>query len=48
MGNAFIDEALCRGCGMCVAECPNKAIELHQYEVNQLYERIGIALAEVD
>ncbi|MBP1763675.1 MAG: putative glutamate synthase small subunit [Firmicutes bacterium] len=48
MGNAFIDKALCRGCGMCAAECPNKAIELHQYEVNQLYERTGIALAEVD
>lgn len=26
IGAAFIDPALCRGCGMCVAECPGKAI----------------------
>jgi heterodisulfide reductase subunit A len=26
LGAAFIDPALCRGCGMCVAECPGKAI----------------------
>jgi len=26
VGAAFIDPALCRGCGMCVAECPGKAI----------------------
>lgn len=25
-GAAFIDPALCQGCGMCVAECPGKAI----------------------
>ena len=26
VGAAFIDPGLCRGCGMCVAECPAKAI----------------------
>lgn len=26
LGAAFIDPGLCRGCGMCVAECPGKAI----------------------
>jgi heterodisulfide reductase subunit A len=26
LGAAFIDPGLCRGCGMCVAECPAKAI----------------------
>jgi heterodisulfide reductase subunit A len=26
IGAAFIDPGLCQGCGMCVAECPNKAI----------------------
>ncbi len=26
LGAAYIDPALCRGCGMCVAECPGKAI----------------------
>lgn len=26
LGAAFIDPALCRGCGTCVAECPGKAI----------------------
>ena len=25
-GAAYIDPALCKGCGMCVAECPGKAI----------------------
>ncbi|MDZ7698104.1 MAG: 4Fe-4S binding protein [Deltaproteobacteria bacterium] len=25
-GAAYIDPGLCRGCGMCVAECPGKAI----------------------
>jgi len=27
-GAAFIDPALCKGCGMCVAECPGKAITM--------------------
>ena len=26
-GEIFIDKLKCRGCGMCVAECPNRAIE---------------------
>jgi heterodisulfide reductase subunit A len=26
IGAAYIDPGLCQGCGMCVAECPAKAI----------------------
>ncbi len=28
-GAAFIEPSVCRGCGVCVAECPAKAITLH-------------------
>jgi len=27
-GAAYIDPGLCQGCGMCVAECPGKAISM--------------------
>lgn len=47
MGSASISEVECRGCGMCAAECPNKAIELNHYEIDKLRERVDIALAEV-
>jgi heterodisulfide reductase subunit A len=47
MGSASIVSAECRGCGMCAAECPNKAIELCHYEVDKLRDRVDIALAEV-
>jgi heterodisulfide reductase subunit A len=46
MGSAHISAAECRGCGVCAAECPNKAIELGHYEVDQLRESIHIALTE--
>jgi len=35
---AYIEEALCRGCGLCAAECPGKAIELQHYSDAQLVE----------
>lgn len=27
---AVVDEALCRGCGVCANECPNDAIRLSE------------------
>lgn len=46
-GQSEINPAKCHGCGMCVAECPAKAIQLMQFEddrilatVEQLFERI--------
>jgi heterodisulfide reductase subunit A len=47
MGAAYISPAECRGCGMCVSECPNKAIKLHHYEDDQVLERVATALTEV-
>jgi heterodisulfide reductase subunit A2 len=48
MGSAAIAAAECRGCGICAAECPNRAVELRHYEVGKITERIGIALTEVN
>lgn len=47
MGAAYIEPAECRGCGMCVSECPNKAIKLHHYEDQQVLDRVETALTEV-
>jgi len=47
-GYSEIDPAKCHGCGICAAECPAKAIQLMQYEDDQimagltgLFERIA-------
>jgi heterodisulfide reductase subunit A len=35
-GAAYIDPALCTGCGTCTAECPAKAIQLVSYRDEQI------------
>jgi heterodisulfide reductase subunit A len=47
-GYSQIDPAKCHGCGVCAAECPAKAIQLMQFEDDQitakldgLFERIS-------
>ena len=45
IGAAFIDAALCRGCGMCVAECPGKAIFMSNCSDQMLTEAPGVLLA---
>jgi heterodisulfide reductase subunit A-like polyferredoxin len=46
-GVSEIDEALCRGCGVCAAECPAKAIELNWYEDDQVMCKVESLLEEV-
>jgi heterodisulfide reductase subunit A-like polyferredoxin len=52
LGAAEITAAACRGCGLCPAECPAKAIQLQHYTDDQvmakesaLFEAIDLALA---
>ncbi|MGD2205345.1 MAG: FAD-dependent oxidoreductase [Anaerolineae bacterium] len=52
MGAAEITAAACRGCGLCPAECPAKAIQLQHFTDEQvlakeeaLFEAIDVALA---
>ncbi len=46
-GVSEIDEALCRGCGICAAECPAKAIELSWYEDEQVMSKVEALLEGV-
>ena len=39
-GISVVDEALCRGCGMCVASCPYSAIELTDEGVAKVNEAV--------
>jgi heterodisulfide reductase subunit A len=45
IGAAFIDASLCRGCGMCVAECPGKAIFMANCSDQMLTEAPSVLLA---
>ncbi|MDR2340231.1 MAG: FAD-dependent oxidoreductase [Deltaproteobacteria bacterium] len=44
-GHAHMEPAICQGCGVCVGECPGKAIKLHFFTDEQLLAKVG-ALAE--
>ena len=39
-GHSEIDPAKCHGCGVCAAECPAKAIQLMQYEDDQIMAKL--------
>jgi heterodisulfide reductase subunit A len=39
-GYSEIDPAKCHGCGLCASECPAHAIELMQYEDDQLLAKV--------
>jgi heterodisulfide reductase subunit A len=45
IGAAFIDSSLCKGCGMCVAECPGKAIFMSSCSDQMLTEAPSVLLA---
>ena len=44
LGAATIDPGLCRGCGMCVAECPGKAIVMNSCSDQMLEQAPGLLL----
>ncbi len=46
VGAAYIEPAQCHGCGVCVGECPAKAIQLLHYRDVQIEAKIG-AMREV-
>jgi len=46
-GVSEIDEALCRGCGICAGECPAKVIQLNWYEDDQVMSKVDALLEGV-
>jgi heterodisulfide reductase subunit A-like polyferredoxin len=40
VGAAYVEPAQCHGCGICVSECPAKAIELVRYREEQMEAQI--------
>jgi heterodisulfide reductase subunit A len=47
-GYSQIDPAQCHGCGICAAECPAKAIQLMQYEDDQIMAKLTGLLERVN
>jgi heterodisulfide reductase subunit A-like polyferredoxin len=43
-GAAYIEPAQCHGCGICVSECPAKAIQLIRYRDEQVGAEITALL----
>jgi heterodisulfide reductase subunit A-like polyferredoxin len=41
-GAAKVDPVACYGCGICVAECPAKAITLHHLTDDQIYAQMNL------
>jgi heterodisulfide reductase subunit A len=46
-GVAKVIEVACKGCGICVVECPAEAIQLRHYRDKQIYSQIEGLLANV-
>lgn len=44
-GAAFIETAICHGCGICAAECPAKAIQLMHYKDDQMLTKVDALFA---
>jgi heterodisulfide reductase subunit A-like polyferredoxin len=47
LGAAYIEAAVCQGCGICAAECPAQAIQLMHYTSYQMRAKVR-ALVDVD
>lgn len=46
-GAAYIEAAICQGCGVCVAECPARAIQLRDYTDLQIQSKVQALLRPV-
>ncbi len=46
MGAAYIEAAVCQGCGLCAAECPAKAISLMHYREAQVRAKVEALFEE--
>jgi heterodisulfide reductase subunit A-like polyferredoxin len=44
LGAAYIEAAVCQGCGSCAAECPAQAIQLMHYTDTQMRAKVGALL----
>ena len=44
LGSAYIEPAICQGCGICMAECPAKAIDLMYYTDSQIKSKVSALL----
>jgi heterodisulfide reductase subunit A len=42
---AWINEALCKGCGTCVAACPSGSIRQNLFEDDEIFQEIEGVLA---
>lgn len=43
-GAAYIEPAICQGCGVCAAECPARAIQLRDYTDLQVFAKVQALL----
>jgi heterodisulfide reductase subunit A-like polyferredoxin len=46
VGAAFIEAAICHGCGICVSECPGRAIQLMHYTDAQTLTKLDALFTE--
>jgi heterodisulfide reductase subunit A-like polyferredoxin len=42
-GYAYIEPAICKGCGTCMTECPGEAISMQQFTDEQMREKLEMA-----
>jgi len=45
MGAAYIEPAVCQGCGQCAAECPARAIQLMHYTDAQMATKVKVLVS---
>jgi heterodisulfide reductase subunit A-like polyferredoxin len=48
IGAAFIEAAVCHGCGSCAAECPAQAIQIMHSTDNQTLEKVNALLLDLE
>jgi heterodisulfide reductase subunit A-like polyferredoxin len=44
VGAAYVEAAVCQGCGICAAECPARAIQLMHYTDTQMASKVDALL----